>query len=114
LLEILAQATPPAGSQPPGALQFLANYGPIILIVIVMYFLVFNSKRKQDKERKDMIAALKKGDRVQTIGGVLGSVVQVDGDEIVVKVDETTNSKIRFVRSAIQRVISDELKTETK
>ncbi|MGN6506297.1 MAG: preprotein translocase subunit YajC, partial [Tepidisphaeraceae bacterium] len=67
-----------------------------------------------DKERKDMIAALKKGDRVQTIGGVLGSVVQVDGDEIVVKVDETTNSKIRFVRSAIQRVISDELKTETK
>ena len=112
MFEFLADAVT-ADKTPPLA-AFIGSYGPIVLIVIVMYFFIFNSKRKTDKERKDMIAALKKGDRIQTIGGALGSVVLIEGDEVIVKVDETTNAKIRFVRSAIQRVITDELKAETK
>jgi preprotein translocase subunit YajC len=44
---------------------------------------------------------------VQTIGGVIGTIVEVKDAEVVVKIDETTNTKIRFARSAIQQVLED-------
>lgn len=92
----------------------LVSFGPLIIILLVFYFLIFNSKRKQDKQRQSMIDSLKKNDRIQTIGGILGTVIQIDAGEVLVKVDETSNTKIRFTRSAIHRVITDETKTETK
>jgi preprotein translocase subunit YajC len=55
-----------------------------------------------------MLSELKKGDRVQTIGGILGTVVEARDTEILVKVDESSNAKIRFSRSAIHRVIEEE------
>ena len=54
-----------------------------------------------------MLDALKKNDRVQTIGGVLGTVVDVRDNEVLVKVDETNNVKIRFNRTAIKEVLQD-------
>jgi preprotein translocase subunit YajC len=108
LLDFLAQ-TPAANSPNP-----LISFVPLILILVVFYFLIFSAKRKQDKKRTQMIESVKKGDRIQTIGGALGTVMQVDGEEIVVKVDESTNTKIRFVRSAIHRVVTDDNKLETK
>lgn len=102
LLEILAQ------DQPGGLQQMLVTFGPLILILLVFYFLIFNAKRKQDKQRQQMLSELKKNDRIQTIGGILGTVVSADDKEVLVKVDETSNTKLRFTRSAIHRVISDE------
>jgi preprotein translocase subunit YajC len=79
----------------------------IILMVGVVYFVLFRGQRKDDKKRKDMIAELKKGDRVMTIGGMLAKVVSVDGDEVVLKVDEAANVKATYRKSAIQEVIVD-------
>jgi len=70
------------------------------------------SKKRQERERTDMLSGMKRGDRVQTIGGIIGKVVEVDGQEVLVKVDETSNTKIRFRRDAIHRVIGDESKAE--
>jgi len=53
-----------------------------------------------------MISAIKKHDRVQTIGGVIGSVVEVKPDYIVLKVDESSNTRITFSRSAIAQVLT--------
>jgi preprotein translocase subunit YajC len=113
LLEILAQ-TPPTTGNTGGAGSTLMNLAPIIIVVIMGYFLLFNSKRKQDKKRQEMIDTLKKGDRIQTIGGVLGTVVSVDAGEVLVKVDESSNTKMRFTRAAIFRVINDDAKSESK
>ena len=58
---------------------------------------------------------LKPGQRIQTIGGILGTITQVNDKEITVKVDETSNVKIKFTRNAIHRVMDDDKdKTEAK
>ncbi len=81
---------------------------PLIVIAVVFYLFVFRGKRSQDKERKGMLSNLKKGDRVQTIGGIMGTVIEARETEVVLKVDETSNVKMRFSRSAIHRVVVDE------
>jgi preprotein translocase subunit YajC len=78
---------------------------PIILMFGVLYLFLFRGQRKDEKKRKAMIATLKKGDRVMTIGGMLASVVSVEGDEVVLKVDESANVKARYRKSSIQEVI---------
>jgi preprotein translocase subunit YajC len=119
LLEILAQTTNPAagptttGQPVPAPLEFIRGILPILLLVIVFFFLMTSSKRKQDKQHKDMLAHLKKGDRVQTIGGIIGTVVEARETEILVKVDENTNTKMRFSRTAIHRVLEED-KAENK
>lgn len=114
---LLAQSTTaPAtsGSSGPGPI-FGSQFFPLILGIIVLYFFVFRSKRNQDKKRQDELARLKPGQRVQTIGGILGVITQVSDREITVKVDETNNVKIKFARNAIHRVQDDQpAKTETK
>ena len=114
LLNLLAQTSGPTSapaSQPasPGLLQYM----PFILLAIIMYFFMIKGRKNQDKERTDMLANLKPWQRIQTIGGVIGVVTQVNEKEVTVKVDETNNVKIKFARVAIHRVL-DEEKTETK
>ena len=54
-----------------------------------------------------MLGGLKKGDRIQTIGGILGTVVEARETDVLVKVDESSNTKIRFSRSAMHRVVDE-------
>ena len=75
---------------------------------------VFRSKRQTDKKRTNMLSSLKRGDKVQTIGGILGTVVEARDTDVLLKVDESSNTKIRFSRSAIHRVLVEEKATETK
>ena len=109
-LYILAQTPPPTTQSGPPA---WTNFVPIILIVVVFYLFMWRSKRGEEKKRTDMISQLKRGDRVQTIGGIIGNVVEVRDSEVLLKVDETSNTKIRFTRSAIHRVLEEE-KAESK
>jgi preprotein translocase subunit YajC len=51
---------------------------------------------------------MKRGDRVMTAGGILGSVVEVRDSEVLLKVDESTNTKIKFSRDAIKRVVTED------
>ncbi len=72
--------------------------------------MLFSSRSKKTEQKKvqAMLDTLKKGDRIQTIGGILGTVVEAREHEVLVKVDETNNTKLRFSRKAIHRVIDDE------
>lgn len=93
--------------------------GPNLMIPIfagLAIFMVFSamSKKKQDKARQSLLDAMKKGDRVRTIGGILGTIVEVREQEVVVKVDESNNTKIKFTRSAIAAVLGDDEKVEAK
>ena len=81
---------------------------PLILMVVVMYFMLFRGPKKKQKERKTMLDSMQKNDRVQTIGGILGTVVDLRDDEVVIKIDESNNSKMRLTRGAISRVIVDD------
>ena len=78
-----------------------------VLIFMAMYLLLFSPRRRQ-KQQEKMIKGLQKNDRVRTVGGILGTVVEVRENEIVLKVDESTNTKIRVVPGAISKLASDE------
>jgi preprotein translocase subunit YajC len=69
-----------------------------------MYFLIIRPQRKKDKDTKDMISSVAKGDKVVTIGGIHGTVVAVREKSIVVKVDD--NTRIEFTKGAISTVVS--------
>lgn len=104
LLSLVAQTSQPGGQAPPGLLS-----SPLILFLLlgmVMYFLMLRPQGKERKKREAMLSAVKKNDRVVTIGGIMGTVISVKDDEITLKVDESSNTKITFTRSAIQRVSS--------
>lgn len=81
---------------------------PLVILIGLMYFMIFRTKKKEETKRTSMLKALKKGDRVQTIGGLLGTVVEVRDQDVLLKVDETANVKMRFIRSAISKVVEEE------
>src|SRR5574344_865504 len=75
---------------------------PLILIVLIMYFFMIRPQNKKQKETEKMIAALKKGDKVVTIGGIHGVVSSTKEQTVVVKVDD--NTKLEINRSAVSGV----------
>ena len=115
VVNFLAQTTAPVTTGPttggakPGFMGLLESpLFPLMIGVMVLYFFVFRSKKTQDKIRTDMLAQLKQGDRVQTIGGVLGNVVRAEETKVLLKVDESSNTKIWFLRTAIHRVLEED------
>jgi preprotein translocase subunit YajC len=112
-------AAPPTGLGPPqtqpsggGAFNFSSMLLPLAMIA-VFWFIIFAPQRKEKKRRAAMLAALKKGDKVSTIGGEIGTVVEVNDQNVLLKVDESSNTRIRYVRSAIQGVIEEKTPVET-
>jgi len=71
---------------------------------VVFYFFLIRPQKKKEEQRQKMIAALKKGDKVVTIGGIHGTVTQVDDTSILLQVD--SNTKLRVEKSAVATVLS--------
>ncbi len=104
----LAQA-PAQPEQPGGILDFLRSpMGLVMGLILVFYVFMFSKKRKDTQAAKEKKAGLKRGDRVQTIGGILGKVVEVEEKKVLLKVDESSNTKIWFSRDAIHAVLGEE------
>lgn len=82
---------------------------PMLAIGFLFYFLLIVPQRKEQRKRREMLSALKKNDRVITIGGIYGVVTNVhrEADEVTLKIDESTNTKIRVSLNAIARVLGD-------
>jgi preprotein translocase subunit YajC len=112
-ISLVAQSTTGPTTAPVTAPWFQSPMIPLLLGIMVLYIFMFRSKGKERKQRELMLAQLKRGDRVQTIGGILGTVVEARDVDVLLKVDESSNTKIRFARSAINRVIVEE-KVEAK
>lgn len=96
----------PAGQQRPptggGSLIFLVAIGGMF---ILMLFMSGRAQRAERKKKAEMLAAMGKHDKIQTIGGIIGSVSEIRDEEVVVKIDDSTNTKMTFAKSAIQQVI---------
>lgn len=116
LLTFLAQ-TAPTTQEAPGWAKFITQNGillPMMLVFLVLMFTMSNSKRKQERQRNEMLTQLKKNDEIQTIGGIIGKVLETRDDRVLVKVDENSNTKIWFSRSAIHRVLNQQDKADAK
>ena len=117
-VNLLLQTSQPAGpsGSPAGPGSLIASpFFLIMLMLVVFWVVMYRGNRKEKQKKQELLNSVAKNDRVLTIGGIIGTVVQVKGDEIVVKVDESTNTKISIIRSAIRDVLDrEELATGTK
>lgn len=88
-----------------GGLGSLGGLMPLILIFAIMYFLLIRPQQKKAKDHRNMVSALRKGDRVVTQGGVIGKVTKVKEDNEI-EVEIATGVKVRVVQSTVAQVIS--------
>lgn len=96
-----------AAATPQGSM--LSMFLPLALIFVIFYIFIIRPQNKKQKETQKMIDALKKGDKIVTIGGIHGTISSTKEQTVIVKVDE--NTKIEFSRSAIASVITDKAET---
>ena len=83
----------------------LVQFLPLVLIFIVFYFLLIRPQQKKQKEHRTMLDALRRGDRIVTGGGILGTVNKVVGPEEV-EVDIATGVRVRVLRGTITSVLA--------
>lgn len=88
----------------PGASGLAAYSGfiPIVLMVVIFYFLLIRPQQARAKQHRQMIEAVKKGDVAVTGGGLIGRVTRVDGDEV--EIELAPNVRVRAVKSTLTEV----------
>jgi preprotein translocase subunit YajC len=110
------ETTTTVGSDPnatgvkPGGKSAFGSYNLIFLglMFVLMYMILFRGPRKKQQQHKQMVQTLAKNDKVRTIGGIIGTVVDIKDDEITLKVDESNNTKIKVLPSAIGKNVTKE------
>jgi len=95
-----AEVKKDAPASPFNTWYLLAMFGGLILLYVWMG----RGKKKEQRRRNEMLGNLKKGDKITTIGGIIGTVVEVRPDDVMVKTDESANVRMRFARWAIRGV----------
>jgi preprotein translocase subunit YajC len=83
----------------------IMSIAPLVLIFVVFYFFLIRPQQKKQKEHRAMLDALRRGDRVVTGGGIIGTVAKVVNQEEVL-VDIAENTRIRIVRGTIASVLA--------
>lgn len=89
----------------PGASAY-ASVLPIVLLIVLFYFLLIRPQKKQEKKDKAMRDSLVVGDHICTIGGIVGKVVKIDEDELVLETSGGT--RMRFKKWAIRAVTTEQ------
>ena len=90
--------------------QILQTSWPILLMVVIFYFLLWRPQKKQQKERASLLGSLKKGQKIVTIGGIYGEIVELDDEKVKVQVSEKV--ELTFALTAFANVLSKKNKEE--
>ncbi|MBT9139870.1 MAG: hypothetical protein DDT30_00442 [Dehalococcoidia bacterium] len=86
-------------------MENLAGFAPLILLLVVSYFMIFRPQAQQHKQRKELLSSLRVGDKIRTTGGVYGSIEKIKEDELTVQVAD--NVRIRLARFGVESVIKE-------
>lgn len=100
---VLAQAAAPPGGT-------LGQFVPIILVFIVFYFILIRPQQKKQKEHQALVEGLKKNDRIVTIGGLHGRILEVGEGDVTIEIAKGV--AVRHERSQIGTVVTDRKKEE--
>ncbi len=113
---LLAQEPAKAAPAEPGAPPLLQLALPVLAAIALYYFMILRPERRKQATHRSRLDSIKKNDRVVTIGGIYGVVmnVQRESDEVTLKIDEATNAKMRVTLGAVARVIGDEAPDDNK
>lgn len=97
------------GSSPFGGTMFM-----MVIMFAIIYFLMLRPQQKRDRQRREMLAALAKGDRVITNGGIYGTIVGLADKTVVLKVSDDPPIKLEFARGAVSQVAGGDETNDTK
>lgn len=100
-----------AAEQPSTIAALVSTLLPMVLIMGVFYFLMIRPQRKKDKQVKDMLANLKVGDRICTIGGIYGTISGIKDETVTLKVGKD-NLEMVVTRWAIRSVEEQKIENE--
>lgn len=82
----------------------LSTIWPILLMIVIFYFLLYRPQKKQEQARKAMLESLKKGSKIVTIGGIYGTIVEVSADHIMVEVAEKV--VLKMTRTSVGSILN--------
>jgi preprotein translocase subunit YajC len=108
-----AYAQTPGGAAPGGATggpEMLISFIPFIFIFVLFYFLLVRPQQQKAKQRKAMIDNLKKGDRVTTTGGLIGTVTNFSADMLTLQIADGV--RVKVVRSYVQEMYTGDSSQE--
>ena len=99
----------------PSPLELLVSYLPFVLVMAAAWFLLYKPERERMKKQQELLAGLKKNDRVLTTAGIYGTVANVDraADKVSLKVDESENVRLTVTLASISKVLSDAEESST-
>ncbi len=97
-MDFLMEAGPKQGN-------FMTLIIPFALMFGILYLLIIRPQRNKEKQRKEMISNVRKNDRIVTVGGVHGVVLSVKENEVIARVDDAKDVKLKIDKSAITTVI---------
>lgn len=103
-----ASGTGGGGGPPPGGLEQLLF--PMLAMGIFFWLFILRPENKRRKQKDALLSAVKPKDKVVTIFGMYGTVVDFDGDDVILNVDPKKDVKLRCRRSAIESVVTEEEK----
>jgi len=106
LVLALQESPASAPATPPNSSAWWSQFALMGIIFAIFWFVMIGPERKNRKKREAMLAAMGKGDKVMTSGGLYGTIVQVQDDVVTLQVDEGV--RLRFTRAAIQTVLSED------
>jgi preprotein translocase subunit YajC len=105
-----AQAAAPGGKPYDANTAFLVQMFYPAIMLVILYLLVIEPSRRRSKQTKDMLTKLKKGDRVVTSGGIIGTVVGIDDSKTTLKIADDV--RVEFTKSAVVQVLGEETKSK--
>ncbi len=105
ITEAFAQAQNAAQGQQGGSL-LTGFIIPMLAMIVIFYFILIRPQQKKEKERKQLLESIQKGDKVLTVAGIYGVVVNIKPEENIVVLKIADNTKVEFARSAIQSKVS--------
>ncbi len=80
----------------------------MIAVVLFMYFMMIRPQRQEQKKKDEMLSRLKEKSKVITFFGLYGTVVEIDGDDVVLLVDAKKDIKMRFRRTVIEAIVDSQ------
>ncbi|MBI1272709.1 MAG: preprotein translocase subunit YajC [Alphaproteobacteria bacterium] len=96
---------PAAGVAPTSAGGAFMQFLPLLLIFVVFYFILIRPQQKKFNEHKTMLNALRRGDKVVTGGGIIGSIAKLEGDDhLVIEIAEGV--KVKVLRNTVQSLVA--------
>jgi preprotein translocase subunit YajC len=111
---IAQQPAPAQPATPGGAIGSLLM--PLVMIGLLFFFMVLRPQQREQRRREDLLKGLKKDDSVITSGGIFATVVNVlpESNEVIVRIDEKNDVKIRMQLSSVATVVTSDGASETK